>query len=99
MDPRGNAKVVVTFWQACVRVERIPPEWEEALLFPLYERGEASLPKGYRPTALLSHMRKLVEKVIDWRFREEYTFSTEPCGFLKRKSVETEILRAYAAHY
>lgn len=47
--------------------------------------------------ALLSHPRKIIEKVIDTMLRLVYRFNEAQCGFRSHRSVETAILRALRA--
>ena len=67
------------------------------MFFSLYKKGRADDPGSYRPIALLSQLRKLVEKVLDSRVRDWYQFEIEQCGFQKSKSMESGILRAHKA--
>ena len=55
-------------------------------------------PPSYRPIALLSHLRKIIEKALDFRLRQQYAFRQDHCGFRPRKSVDTVIIRAEMAH-
>lgn len=96
--PVQAANAMTALWEACGRVGAIPSQWCIVQLFPLFKKGDAAQPGSYRPIALLSHLRKLVEKVLDWRLRRVYKFDSSQCGFEPAKSVETAMLRARRAH-
>lgn len=46
----------------------------------------------WRAVALLSHVRKVLEKALDPKIRETYCFHPSQCSFRKRHSVETALL-------
>lgn len=43
--------------------------------------------------ALIYHNRKVVEKALNLRMRDCYTFHKAQCGFRERHSVETAMIR------
>ena len=97
--PELAAKVMMELWQACGRVGHIPREWHKTfLLYPLFKRGKGSDPSNCRPLALLSHLRKLAEKIIDWELRGTYKFCQAQCGFTENRGIESVSLRAMLAH-
>ena len=96
--PAKAADMLFELWAACGRTGSIPKEWKEVRLFPLYKKGDMGKPENYRPIALLSHSRKIIEKAIDMRLRLEYTFEDAQCGFQPMRSTETALIRAHIAH-
>lgn len=96
--PYEAALAVTSLWAACGKCGYLPEEWPLILLFPLYKKGEAANPASYRPVALLSHLRKVIEKVLDKTLRRMYTFNVAQCGFRPSRSIETAILRARKSH-
>lgn len=95
-NPSSIAKLLASFLRSFGRVGTIPTTRSTIDLFLLHNKGGASAPSSYRPKALISHLRKLIEKVIDWRLRREYQFETEQHGIQRRKNTETGLLRASA---
>lgn len=63
--PKEAAAALASFWAGCGRVSFLPKECKRILIFPLFKKGNASEASNYRPIALLSYLRMLVEKVID----------------------------------
>ena len=43
---------------------KFPSQWKCAKVVPLFKKGDVSEPKNYRPVALLSVIRKIMERVI-----------------------------------
>lgn len=52
-----------------------------------------------RPTTmnLLSHGRKIIEKVLDKRLRQQYKFYDAQVGFRRGRSTETAVIRTLEA--
>lgn len=74
-----------------------PRDWCDSKLCPLLKKEPADLPNNWRAVALLSHARKIIEKVIDGRIRKQVKFHEAQCGFRGFRSVETAILRVVRA--
>lgn len=93
----GEEKVIVDWvwetWASCGRHAILPKAWRQSYLCPLLKKEPASRPENWRAVALLSHCRKLIEKILDRRVRESYSFHKSECGFRQQRSVETAILR------
>ena len=54
----------------CVQEGRIPKEWRMGLIVPIWKRtGDVHNPGNYRGITLLSHVLKLLERVLDARIR------------------------------
>lgn len=96
--PTEAAKAILSLWEACGKASYMPQAWKRITLSPLFKKGPSDKPDSYRPIALLSHIRKLIEKALDGRLRRSYKFNIAQCGFIPRKSVETALLRAKWAH-
>lgn len=93
-SPKLAAKAVAVLWAPVVGHAL----FTTILLFPLLKKGCTNEATNYRPIALLSHTRKLIEKVGDWQLRSVYILDDAQCGFQPSKSVETAILRARRAY-
>ena len=54
----------------CMQEGRIPKEWRMGLIVPIWKRtGDVHDPGKYRGITLLSHVLKLLERVLDARIR------------------------------
>lgn len=88
---------MLAVWESCGEYGILPKAWRQSMLFPLLKKEPANNPRNWRAVALLSHCRKLIEKVIDGKIRREYRFHNAQCGFRQSGSVETAILRLIRA--
>jgi len=67
-----------TIWMAAclnnIISEKIPPDWRESTITPIYKQKGDPLDCGnYRGIKLLSHCLKLLERIIEQRIRELVT--------------------------
>ena len=71
---------------ACMRQCKVPEDWRIGLIVPIWKRkGDAQDPGKYRGITLLSHIMKLLERILDKRLREkvEHKLGEEQLGFRK----------------
>ncbi len=73
-NPEVTAKTMMALWKGVGGAGFLPSERYEAKLSPIFQKRDASDSKNHRPIALLSHRRKVVEKLVDWRLRAQYKF-------------------------
>jgi len=92
-DVPANADLIHKIWTACGRIGATPAIWNHILLFPIYKEGMRELAQNYRAIALMSHIRKVIERAIDASVRRETYFRLSQCGFKKRSGTENAILR------
>ena len=53
----------------CMRQGKVPDEWRTELIVPIWKRkGDVQDPGKYRGITLLSHIMKLLERILDGRF-------------------------------
>lgn len=97
LRPTLNGELLFKLLEKCGKLAMVPSEWCELALCPLLKKEPANLPKNWRTIALLSHDRKIIEKAIDRRIREQYIFHEAQCGFRDFRSVDTTILRVMRA--
>lgn len=73
-----------------------PNVLKQAVLIPLYKKGEETDPTNYRPIALLSIFSKIIEKVVKIRlmnFLDQCSFfSRNQYGFRKKKNTTNALL-------
>jgi len=98
-DVRANTSIILHLWEACGRLGTTPRIWNHILLYPLYKKDERHLAINYRPIALMSHIRKVIERAADLNLRRQTKFSHIQCGFKRNCGTENAILRfIYAAN-
>ena len=57
-------------FKVCLREGKIPREWQTGLIVPIWKRkGDVHDPGKYRGITLLSHVLKLLERILDRRIR------------------------------
>ena len=75
--------------------KKIPMEWKDDLVVPLYKKASRSDPKNYRPVSLTSLICKLLEKIV----RQHVTLHLEKHnilidnqhGFRNKRSCDTQL--------
>lgn len=72
--------------------ERIPNEWRESTLVPIYkEKGDIQDCEKYRGIKLMSHTMKVYERVMDKRLRECTEITEAQFGFMPGRSTTDAI--------
>ena len=70
----------------CMRHRKVPEEWRTGLIVPIWKKkGDVQDPGKYRGIKLLSHIVKLLERILDVRIRKkvEQELGEEQQGFRK----------------
>ncbi len=80
--------------RAVGRTGLTPTQWTKFTIIPLYEKGDATKASNHRPIALLSHARKVLEKVLDNAIHAEFDFDPAKLGFRRHQGTEIAILPA-----
>lgn len=93
VDIKHNTKIIGALWKKCTELNHVLKDWATALLIPIYKKGDKSKPDSYRPIALLSHVRKIVESAIAKIIRKNYKFHECQLGFREGTGAETAIIR------
>ena len=63
--------------------ERMPDEWRNSVIIPLYkDKGDIQDCGNYRGIKLMSHTMKLLERIVDKRLREETSIRENQFGFM-----------------
>ena len=80
----------ISWMTACLNniiSDRIPQEWRESVITPIYkEKGDPLECGDYRGIELLSHCLKLLERIIEQRIRGLVKIKENQYGFQKGKS-------------
>lgn len=92
-------RLIVKIW----RTEKIPVEWQEAVIVPIHKKGDKLDCKNYRGISLLSTTYKILSKIILSRI-EKYVASIvgeHQAGFMAGRSTTDQIfiLKEIASKY
>ncbi|VFQ79217.1 unnamed protein product [Cuscuta campestris] len=88
-----GARVWLTkLFNVILRTARMPDEWRESLLVPLFKgKGDIQSCENYRGIKLLSHNMKVWERVIEYRVRKGICISENQFGFMPGRSTTEAI--------
>ena len=79
-----------------IKEGKVPKEWKEAIVVPIFKGGARGLVQNYRPVSLTSSVCKIMERVLDLRIKlileERNPLSAFQHGFRKDFSCETQML-------
>ena len=70
----------------CMKQCKVPEDWRTVIIIPIWKRkGDAQDTGKYRGITLLSHIMKLLERILDKRLHErvEHELREEQLGFRK----------------
>ena len=89
------AEVIAHLFQSFMSIGRVPEEWKQAFIKPLYKKGPSADPASYRPVSLTSAFSKLMEKIIVEQLLKylltNNLISKHQHGFLSRRSTATNL--------
>lgn len=83
-----KSKIICEIWRKCSQMKYLLKYWGTAFLVPIYKKGDRANPQSYRPIALRSHARKVVEATMARLVRKRYKFSE--CQLALRHGIGTE---------
>ena len=90
MELIGAGEEAIVNWlhklyQSILNGEEMPEDWREAVIIPIYKKGDVTKCENYRPIGLLPHAYKILSKIIQDRIqrREEEILKEEQAGFRK----------------
>ena len=56
----------------CMRQGKVPEEWRTGIIVPIWKKkGDVQDPEKYRGITLLSHIMKLLERILDVRIQKK----------------------------
>ena len=71
---------------------KIPTDWKRSILIPVYKgKGDPLECGSYRAIKLLEHAMKVVERVLEWRVREQVDIDKMQFGFTSGKGTTDAI--------
>ena len=89
------APVIADFYQQSIDEARLPDDWKQQYVHPVFKKGSRSDPANYRPVALTCILCKTLEHIIASNLHchlEEHGFlSDAQHGFRKLRSCETQL--------
>ncbi|VFQ76061.1 unnamed protein product [Cuscuta campestris] len=89
---RGAWVWLTKLFNVIFRTARMPDEWRESLLVPLFKgKGDIQSCENYRGIKLLSHTMKVWERVIEYRVRKGVCISENQFGFMPGRSTTKAI--------
>ena len=75
----------------------LPDDWKEAIVTPVFKKGAKNIAENYRPISLTSIICKILESIIKKQIVkhliDEKLFANEQHGFIKGRSVTTQLLK------
>lgn len=80
--------------KACGRLAYVPKIWSVSTVSSIFKKDDAGDPANYRPIALLSHPRKVIESAIDSTKRQTYKFHCSQYELQRGMGTESATLRA-----
>ncbi|KAH1028194.1 hypothetical protein HUJ05_001570 [Dendroctonus ponderosae] len=86
-------EVIRTLLNKCVEEQKIPKHWQRSEAILLFKKGEQAYLDNYRPISLLSHLYKLLMKIITNRLTKKLVSyqPVEQAGFRKYYSTTDHI--------
>ena len=90
---------LVLLFTASLKQGKIPDEWKQAIITPIYKGGNKNRSKAenYRPVSLTSTTCKIMEHIIHSHimkhFDKENILTNAQHGFRKHRSCETQLIQ------
>ena len=89
------APVLTDFFQQSLDESRVPDDWKQQHVHPIFKKGSKSDPANYRPVALTCLLSKMLEHIIASSIHshlDSYSFlAAVQHGFRKYRSCETQL--------
>ena len=83
-------------FQASLNQHRVPAHWKQALVTPIFKKGDKSKAVNYRPVSLTSICCKLQEHIVHHSIMNHldslHILNDAQHGFRKRRSCETQLV-------
>jgi len=103
LAPLRMAYLIQELWAKCGELNYTPSAWRTTIIVPIHKAGNYGDAENYKPIALLSHVRKIIETALNMAIRRCIEFDILQFGFKTGSSCEQALLRysatAREAHY
>ena len=90
------APALVLVFQASLNQGRVPEDWKNAHVTPIFKKGDKSIPANYRPISLTSVCCKVLEHIIHSQVMSHLDshqiLTDQQHGFRKRRSCESQLI-------
>eukprot|EP00745_Piridium_sociabile_P041733 TRINITY_DN82982_c0_g1_i5.p1 TRINITY_DN82982_c0_g1~~TRINITY_DN82982_c0_g1_i5.p1 ORF type:complete len:1008 (+),score=211.04 TRINITY_DN82982_c0_g1_i5:126-3026(+) len=90
------APILTTIYTASLQQGTVPKDWREAIVTPIFKKGEHYEPSNYRPVSLTSVPCKVMEHIVVSHLMKHLEsnqiLSPRQHGFRKHRSCETQLL-------
>ena len=84
-----------------MQVSKVPAEWKQALVSPIFKKGSKKAPGNYRPVSLTCIVCKIMEKLVRVKIVQHLSkfnlISRDQHGFVKGRSCSTQLLEVLDA--
>ena len=88
--------ILTTIFNASIQQGKIPDQWKEALITPLFKKGERGKASNYRPVSLTPICCKLMEHILHsniiTHLEKNGILSDYQHGFRKQRSCESQLV-------
>ena len=90
------SELAPAIYQTSLDSGTVPSDWKEALITPLFKKGERNVASNYRPVSLTSVVSKILEHIVHssiMRHLDHHNILTD-CqhSFLSRRSCESQLI-------
>ncbi|MEW8548082.1 MAG: reverse transcriptase family protein, partial [Candidatus Thiodiazotropha sp.] len=90
------APVLTTLFQLSLDKGELPKEWKDALISPIYKKGDRNTASNYRPVSLTCVICKILEHIVHSsvmkHFDKHQILTDKQHGFRRRRSCESQLI-------
>ena len=87
------APILSNWFKFCLLSGTVPKSWSQAIIIPVFKKGEKNDIQNYRPISLLENIRKIYEHCIESHIKETMDpLETQQGGFRENRSTLDQIL-------
>ena len=83
-------------FEASLTEGKLPQEWKNAKITPIFKKGSRSKPGNYRPVSLTSQVCKVLERIIkraiNAHLSSNHLLSKQQHGFIQKRSCLSNLL-------
>jgi len=90
------APILTRIYQSSLDIGEVPQDWRNALVVPIFKKGERHIAANYRPVSLTSISCKILEHIIHSSIMRHFDanniLTDTQHGFRKKRSCETQLI-------